>query len=831
MLISLQPLQAADLTWNGGVSGVWTNADGGWLDGGSPANWNNATPDAALFTGTTPTNVAVAANGVSVGNVTVSGTNYVFTGGNLTLSLANTTWSVDTGRSLTASNMLAGSGTLTKTGNGTLTTMGNGISNSMSVVVSAGTWAAGNGQIAFLTVDGGIVSSGGTVTATSYYLKSGEVQAKLGTGSIFVTGGTTKVGSSFNSASNAVSIQSGTLLLGNNNRIGTNASVNISGGTLDMSTFTNTIGSLVMSSGAVSGTGANKLTATTYTLSGGTVSANLGTGTMTVTNGSVALNGTTDAGTLSVSTGGTLTLGSANRIIDTSAVAIDGGTLAMSSFDDTVTSLAMSNNGAITGTGKLTAATYTLSGGTVSANLGAGTMTVTNGAVTLNGTADATTVNVNTDGTLTLGANDRIINTAALVVDGGTFDMGVNNETVSSVALKGAGTLQSSSTANVLVSSNTYDMQSGNVTARLGGATVDVGLNKTTTGTVTLSASNTYVGATAISEGVLRIAHNNALGTTQNDTTVFTGAALEMSGGITVSTDEALSLSGDGVSSGGALRNVSGDNTYGGAITMAAGSRINSDAGTLTIGGNIGGAGMSLSVGGAGNTVITRAIATSGGTFTKDGSGTVTLSGTNTYTGATEVTAGTLLINGNNSSATGAVSVGASATLGGSGTIGGATTVSGILAPGNSPAVLTFTNGLTLNSSAVTIMELFGTNTVAGTDFDQVKLTGGTLAYGGTLTITSWGGFDLLSKPASYDLFDFSSKSGSFTSVSVGALSLTFDSISTWTGNTNGTFYTFTENDGILAAAIPEPSTVALLALALGSLAFAGRKKIAAFRK
>lgn len=36
---------------------------------------------------------------------------------------------------------------------------------------------------------------------------------------------------------------------------------------------------------------------------------------------------------------------------------------------------------------------------------------------------------------------------------------------------------------------------------------------------------------------------------------------------------------------------------------------------------------------------------------------------------------------------------------------------------------------------------------------------------------------------------------------------------------------------GIYATAVPEPSTVALLALALGSLAFAGRKKIAAFRK
>lgn len=36
---------------------------------------------------------------------------------------------------------------------------------------------------------------------------------------------------------------------------------------------------------------------------------------------------------------------------------------------------------------------------------------------------------------------------------------------------------------------------------------------------------------------------------------------------------------------------------------------------------------------------------------------------------------------------------------------------------------------------------------------------------------------------------------------------------------------------GIYATAVPEPSTVALLALALGSLVFVGRKKITAFRK
>ncbi|MBU3586214.1 hypothetical protein, partial [Polynucleobacter sp. AM-26B4] len=65
--------------------------------------------------------------------------------------------------------------------------------------------------------------------------------------------------------------------------------------------------------------------------------------------------------------------------------------------------------------------------------------------------------------------------------------------------------------------------------------------------------------------------------------TVASGAALELSGGITIG-DEALSLNGTGVSSGGALRNISGNNTYGGAITLVTNAvRINSDSDTLTL--------------------------------------------------------------------------------------------------------------------------------------------------------------------------------------------------------------------------------------------------------
>lgn len=695
----LQNTKGADLIWNGGDSGVWTNSGGGWLSGATPATWNNATPDTALFTGTSPTNVAVAGNGVTVSDIGVSGSNYVFSGG--ALALNDTTWFVDSGRLATVSNNLTGATTLTKTGAGTLFMGANNLlSATMHVVVSEGAFNLRQGVIASLTLDGGTITGGAaTITAANYYLNGGRVDQRLGAGNVIVSTGTTTLGTSM-VTNNAITIESGSLVLANSNRIVEGSSVTISGGSLNMSNFSNTIGSLVMSGGS------------------------------------------------------------------------------------------------LTGAGKLTATTYVLSGGTLSAPTGAGTMTITNGQVTLNGTTDAGTVNINTGGTLFLGGNNRVINTSSLVVDGGTFNMAAFNQTLSSVVLRGGGELSAATDAVVLVSANTYELESGTVTARLGGATDPVGLTKTTAGTVVLTASNTYVGTTTIAEGVLRIGHARALGTSQSGTIVASGAALEMSNNIAVGSGEALSLSGAGVSSGGALRNVSGDNSYAGAITLAANARINSDVGTLTVSGAVGGAGRDLAVGGAGNTLISGVIGTSTGSLTKDGvgvltlsanntfsggtiinggtlrigdggtsgslgsgsvtnsggavvfnrsdsvvvsnvisggglltqagTGTITLTANSTYVGGTSVESGVLVVNGAISAS--AVSVAGGATLGGVGTVGSTTIHQGAtMAPGNSPGTLSINGDLVWNNGGNYDWEIFKLaedGGVAGVDWDLVNVSG-----------------------------------------------------------------------------------------------------------
>ncbi|MCH8686648.1 autotransporter outer membrane beta-barrel domain-containing protein [Sphingosinicellaceae bacterium A1X5R2] len=142
------------------------------------------------------------------------------------------------------------------------------------------------------------------------------------------------------------------------------------------------------------------------------------------------------------------------------------------------------------------------------------------------------------------------------------------------------------------------------------------------------------------------------------------------------------------------------------------------------------------------------------GTVTQTGSGTTVLTGANSYLGATTVEAGTLRINGNQSAATGLTTVRTGATLGGDGIIGGDVLVEngGILAPGNSPGVLTINGDLTLNNASELAFE-FGEANVAGGLLNDLIRVGGDLTLDGTLdvTVSSGGGFG----PGIYRVFEY----------------------------------------------------------------------------
>ena len=112
-----------------------------------------------------------------------------------------------------------------------------------------------------------------------------------------------------------------------------------------------------------------------------------------------------------------------------------------------------------------------------------------------------------------------------------------------------------------LTGAGTFDVNSG-VTVSYDGVIAGAStLTKSGTGTLVSSGANTYTGVTTISAGVLRIQSNAALGGTGTGSTVATGAVMEIDGSGSALSRSRSPLSGTGISSGGAIRNLANDNT------------------------------------------------------------------------------------------------------------------------------------------------------------------------------------------------------------------------------------------------------------------------------
>lgn len=202
------------------------------------------------------------------------------------------------------------------------------------------------------------------------------------------------------------------------------------------------------------------------------------------------------------------------------------------------------------------------------------------------------------------------------------------------------------------------------IAGRLGAAS-NRAFNKQGSGTLILSGNNggsgSWVhGGFLISQGALRFAANNAAGNSGNNYTVNT--VLEIKGGVSQSFSAGVYTLNSG-SSSGALRSISGDNSFtcggtGGITLSASNSNIGVDAGTLTLAAVIKGLGKNLS---------------------KVGSGALTLSSANTYTGSTTISGGILRLNNANAIPGGIAATGGVSNLVFSGTTGvvGLTATSG----------------------------------------------------------------------------------------------------------------------------------------------------------
>ncbi|MEY2488319.1 MAG: hypothetical protein QOC70_261, partial [Verrucomicrobiota bacterium] len=376
----------------------------------------------------------------------------------------------------------------------------------------------------------------------------------------------------------------------------------------------------------------------------------------------------------------------------------------------------------------------------------------------------------------TLGGAAYTIRTAAGVTNNSAATQTINNAIILSIAQTWSATSGSLVFGgNITNGGFLLTIGGGSNTSASGIISGTGGLTKTGAGTLTLSGANSYTGATTLSAGVLNIQNVTGLGTIAGGTTVTTGAALQLQGTIAVG-NEALTLDGTGISSDGALRNISGNNSWAGAITINSTTRINSDSGTLTLdvasGNAITGSNDNLLFGGTGNVTVNDVIATGTGTLTKDGTGTLTLNAANTYTGATTVSAGILNIQ----NATGL------------GTIAAGTTVS-------NGATLQLQGGITVGSEALNIRGTGASGqTGALVNVSGINNYGGLLTLSAATTLSSNGGTLNLTNAgaisgATFGLTLTGAGNGSISSI-IGTTSgsLTKSGTGTWTLSGANTF-------------------------------------------
>jgi autotransporter-associated beta strand protein len=630
-------------------------------------------------------------------------------------------------------NLNQTTGGLTKTGSGTLLLTGTNTYTGLtsvnagtlrlqggSAIADSGTVSMGGGSLLLdasetigqlnVTAGGSLSSnSGATLTSTGGVAVSAanstiDFNVPLGGGPFSITGAsntiTLSAGNTFTSGSLANGSSNTTLILGNASALGSGSFAfgpvgGSSGPNLTMRATTPlTIDTMLYMAGKfpiITVDGSNSLTFNNYASWGSDVGATSAQNVTFVNNlaagGVLAFRsvvtdptGTTSSRSFTVSGSGNTNFG--NLIVGS----LGDGVLTVNSTGTTTISGTLSaakSSGYVLNAGRLviSGGGVIVAGGTQTA---VSTITGSTGAVfEYASSANSTLVNVTggvalvktNSGTLTLGGNSATQTTGGVTLDGGalvflpTFSinpLGTGTFTIKSGAFDNGTTLTSITTTPQAWNGDFTFLGTNNLNMGTGAVTLG------TSPTVTVNSSTLTIGGAIGDGGFGRGVTKSGAGTLSlSGTNTFTGLTQPLEGSLVVAGTFALQNSTLDMSASGSGSVVFNQNSTLGGLTGSRNLDLNNRQ--ITVGNN--------------NGSTTYSGVLSSGTLVKTGTGSLVLSNANTFTGPTTVSAGSLLVNG--SLANGAVTVQSGALLGGSGVLGGAIGGAGVIAPGNSPGILT----------------------------------------------------------------------------------------------------------------------------------------------
>jgi len=527
-------------TGSGGTEIIVTNSNSLGTMVGATTLVNGGTNDAT-------TTVKIVPWLIGGNSTSDAGSNFVTYDNTLGLRVLNATEAV----TLTAGYTTAGSHDNVNAGTNVTLTNASGIAVNSLLFNSATTNALNSTNSNPLTVDSGAVA---LVTSSATTIGSGFSSLALGNGEgifhitqgtltvntpIGVTssggitkadGGTLQIGSAANTFTGTTTVNAGTLTFtaGVNNALNgsTGTALQVNGGTFNLNTTTQTITTLGLANGG--------------TVSGASSTLNLG--------GNVTYNGSANG-----NAGGAISVATLNL---NGARTFNVGHSLAAPTDLNVTSAI----GDGTGTGSIikTGAGLLVLG---SANTYSGGTTLSSGTLQL-GNATA------------LGAV-----TGPLAVNAGTLDLHDNSVTVGLLSgSNGAVITSNASGAIVLTASSTL---SGTFGGQIQNGSGTVGLTQAGAGTLTLSNSNTYTGATIVSAGTLLVSGSlsgsSAVSATTGGILALQGGTIDTLGTTTIA--NASTLTGNGtvgtlsILAGGTFApGVVGSSGSGGVITTASNS-------------------------------------------------------------------------------------------------------------------------------------------------------------------------------------------------------------------------------------------------------------------